>query len=63
MIKIKPDFSKPLLINNTNATVTTAGWANPENALFGSIKPNKTNNLFKSNYKDNERVTNMERAQ
>ena len=44
MIKIKPDFSKPLLINNTNATVTTAGWANPENALFGSIKPNKTNN-------------------
>ena len=34
---MKPDFSNPLLISRTKATVMTAGWENPEKALSGSI--------------------------
>ena len=41
--EMKPDFSNPLLINKTRATVTTAGWPNPEKASLEGIKPNITN--------------------
>ena len=36
-IEMNPDFSNPLLISRTKATVMTAGWENPEKALSGSI--------------------------
>ena len=40
---MKPDFSNPLLINKTKATVTTAGCPNPEKASLAGINPNITN--------------------
>ena len=42
MNDIKPDFSNPLLINKTNATVTVAGCPRPENALAGETNPKIT---------------------
>ena len=43
MNDIKPDFSNPLLINKTNATVTVAGCPRPENALAGETIQNNKN--------------------
>jgi hypothetical protein len=41
--EMNPDFSNPLLINKTKATVTTAGCPNPEKASLDGINPNITN--------------------
>ena len=40
---MNPDFSKPLLINKTKATVTTAGCPKPEKASLEGMNPKITN--------------------